>query len=244
MAGTDNEIEQQLAEQAGVYAAVEETATEVVLSGMIGSEEQRQAAMDIVAAIAPGKRIIDNLEVVDELPEGLDSLVPNGSEGDSASGTSVGQGFEPGDFSDQVIRHDTMGAAGPSGFTNDEDISEGDDVFVPPTDPVLSREGELLGGFGFSSDDSVSVETSTQGKRLSDGEIAAAIRRELREDAATTDLEIHVSVEQGVAELRGRVTSLDDAEDAEAVASRVPGVVEVRENLEVEDQGLGERLHG
>jgi osmotically-inducible protein OsmY len=237
MVGSRNDIETQLSEQAGVYAAVEETATEVVLSGLISSEEQRRAAIDIVSAIAPSKRIIDNLEVVDVLPEALGNLhVSTSSEGSFAGatpGTSDREGLEPGDFSDQVIHHDTLGAAGPSGFTNDEDSSEGEEVYVPPTDPVLTREGKILGGFEFSADDSVSVETSTLGARLSDGSIAEAIRRELREDAATTDLEIHVSVERGVAELRGSVASLDDAENAEAVARRVPGVVEVKENLEV-----------
>ena len=237
MRDSTKDIERQLAEQVGVHAAVEETATEVVLSGLISSEEQRQEAMDIVTAIAPGKRIIDSLDVVDVVPEALRDLqvspsLEGGSE-DAAPATSDEESLEPGDFSDQSIHHDTLGVTGPSGFTNDEDISEGEDVYVPPTDPVLTTEGEFLGGFGFSSDESVAVETSTQGERLSDGSIAEAIRRELREDAATTYLEIHVSVERGVAELRGSVTSLDDAENAEAVAIRVPGVVEVKENLEV-----------
>lgn len=239
MAGTSNDIEDQLAQQAGVYAAVEETATEVVLSGLISSEEQRQAAMDIVSAITPGKRIIDNLEVVDVLPEALGSLhVSTASEGgfrSATSGTSDSEALEPGDFSDQIILNNALGAAGPSGTTDDEDISEGEEVYVPPTDPVVTREGEFLGGFQLSSDDSVAVETSTLGDRLGDGAIAAAIRQELREDAATTDLQIHVSVERGVAELRGSVNSLDDAENAEAVANRVPGVVEVKENLEVQN---------
>ena len=237
MAEEGRNLEHELAQQAGVYAAVEETATEVVLSGLINSEEQRQAAIDIVSALAPLKRIVDNLEVVDIMPEAFGSTtVSNGPAGSFDGDTSEAdesESLEAGDFSDQVIRHDTMGAAGPSGFTDDEDISEGDDVYVPPTDPVLTPDGQILGGFEFSSDESASVETSTTGDRLSDGSIAEAIRRELREDAATTYLEIHVSVEDGVAELRGTVTSLDDAENAEAVALRVPGVIDVKENLEV-----------
>lgn len=239
MAGTKNVIEQELAEEAGVYAAVEETATQVVLSGLISSEEQRQAALDIVSAMTPTKLIIDNLEVVDVLPEGLDSLNVSTASADgfesAQAETAESEGLEPGDFGNQVIHSNTLGAAGPSGFTSDEDISEGEEVYVPPTDPVLTPEGEILGGFGFSSDDSVTVETSSFGDRLSDGAIAVAIRQELREDASTTDLEIYVSVEGGVAELRGSVTSLDDAENAEAVASRISGVVEVKENLEVQN---------
>jgi osmotically-inducible protein OsmY len=238
MAGTTSDIEHQLAQQAGVYAAVEETATEVVLSGLISSEEQRQAAMDIVFAIRPGKRITDNLEVVDVLPEHLGgwhiSTASQGGFQGATPATSDSEALEPGDFSDQAILNNALGAAGPSGTTEDEDISEGEEVYVPPTDPVATREGEFLGGFQLSSDDSVVMDTSALGARLSDGAIAAAIRQELREDAATADLQIHVSVERGVAELRGTVASLDDAENAEAVAGRVPGVVEVKENLDVQ----------
>jgi osmotically-inducible protein OsmY len=62
---------------------------------------------------------------------------------------------------------------------------------------------------------------------------ADAIRRELREDAATTDLVIEVVVEQGIARLRGRVPGLEDADNAEAVAARVPGLRDVVEELEV-----------
>lgn len=53
---------------------------------------------------------------------------------------------------------------------------------------------------------------------------------ELREDAATTDLRVDVLVWDGVVRLRGTVPTLEDADNAEAVAARVPGV---REELEV-----------
>jgi osmotically-inducible protein OsmY len=66
-----------------------------------------------------------------------------------------------------------------------------------------------------------------------DEAIADDVRRELREDALTTDLEIRVLVRSGVAYLYGSVATLDDVEAAEEVASRVPGVIEVREELEV-----------
>ena len=69
--------------------------------------------------------------------------------------------------------------------------------------------------------------------RPGDEAIADAIRRELREDALTTDLTIRVTVRDGVAHLRGSVPSLDDAESAEEVAGRVPGVREVIEELDV-----------
>jgi len=59
------------------------------------------------------------------------------------------------------------------------------------------------------------------------------VRRRLAEDAATTDLTIVVAVRNGVAHLRGQVTDLDDADNAENVAASVPGIREVVEELEV-----------
>jgi osmotically-inducible protein OsmY len=59
----------------------------------------------------------------------------------------------------------------------------------------------------------------------------------LREDSTTTALEIEVAVDEGIVHLTGRVPSLDDAESAEEVAARVPGVVDVEEELEVADLG-------
>jgi osmotically-inducible protein OsmY len=40
-------------------------------------------------------------------------------------------------------------------------------------------------------------------------------------------------VRNGVVTLRGRVTSIDEAEEAEGIASDVPGVLEVNEQLEI-----------
>ena len=48
-------------------------------------------------------------------------------------------------------------------------------------------------------------------------------------------LEIDVRVERGVVRLSGEAQSLEDAESAEEVPARVPGVVEVLEDLEVAD---------
>ena len=59
------------------------------------------------------------------------------------------------------------------------------------------------------------------------------MRRELAEDSATADLSIFVAVRNGVAHLRGQVADLDDADNAEEVAARVPGIREVVEELDV-----------
>ena len=91
----------------------------------------------------------------------------------------------------------------------------------------------MLGGFSASSMDEVEPEASTLDRQFGDEAIADAIRRELREDAATTELQIDVLVRDGIVRLRGSVPTLDDADNAEAVASRVAGVREVVEELDV-----------
>ena len=66
-----------------------------------------------------------------------------------------------------------------------------------------------------------------------DEALIEAVQLELREDASTTAFELEVTVEQGVATLRGEVQDLEDDENAIAVAARVPGVREVRDELRV-----------
>lgn len=111
---------------------------------------------------------------------------------------------------------------------------EGEDgePYFPPTDPVLTTdehgEPQMLGGFSSGSMDDVHVAHSSD-HQLGDEAIAAAIRRELAQDAATMDLKLHVEVRNGVASLSGRVDGMEDGENAEEVASRVPGVKEVRD---------------
>lgn len=138
-------------------------------------------------------------------------------------------------FNDQTLLSDPVAAAGPSGSAEDQ-VQEGDDVYTPPTDPVvttdLSGRTQVLGGFSTDALESVEVERSSDG-RLGDEAIEEAILRELREDAATTDLDVRVTVREGVAHLHGQVPTLDDAESAEEVAARVPGVKEVVEELEI-----------
>jgi osmotically-inducible protein OsmY len=115
----------------------------------------------------------------------------------------------------------------------DDDISEGDEAYVPPVDPVRRRDGDFLGGFSASSLDSVAVPHSASDGQPGDEAIAETLRRELLEDAATTDLEVQVSVSQGIVRLRGAVPTLDDAESVEEVAFRIEGVIDVLDELEI-----------
>ena len=80
---------------------------------------------------------------------------------------------------------------------------------------------------------SIEVEQSAEDTRPGDEALAEAIARELREDASTTSLAVDVFVRRGIVHLRGWVPGLEDADNAEAVAARVPGVVDVVDELEV-----------
>jgi osmotically-inducible protein OsmY len=238
MSAVTQRIEHELASQADVYAAVEEQDDALVITGIIESEEQRLVAFDIVQMIAPDKRIIDDLELDASLPDVIeDGHVISATIGDApiadTGATEPTDALEPGDFTDQRILENPYGASGPGYTATDEDISEGEEVFVPPIDPTRDAHNEVLGGYATSAMDEVDVERSSDG-RLGESAIEEAIVRELAEDAATNSLEIEVAVRHGIARLRGRVTDVLDVENATEVASRVPGVVDVLDEIEVE----------
>jgi hypothetical protein len=146
----------------------------------------------------------------------------------------AGGEFEP-DFTDQVAMNDPSEASGANGSGAEDPASDGDAVYTPPIDPVVTTDEhgrtEILGGFG--SEEDLLPDRSASDGRVGDEALADAVRRRLAEDAATTDLTIVVAVRNGVAHLRGQVTDLDDADNAESVAASVPGVREVVEELDV-----------
>jgi osmotically-inducible protein OsmY len=231
------EIESRIAAEAEVYVAVEEDEGMLVLSGIVGGEGERQAALDIAASLAPDRRIEDNMELSDALPRLAGDIELAESDVAGMRGATPGleqeEGLEPGDFTDQPLLTDPLAAAGagPTGLDTDV-VSEGGDAYVPPMDPVGGSR-RLIGGFEMSSMDSVEVELSALDNLPGDEGIADAIRLELGEDAATAGLPIRVTVRRGIVRLSGVVETLDDADNAAEVASRVPGVVEVREELDV-----------
>lgn len=125
--------------------------------------------------------------------------------------------------------------------TTDTAESAAEDVpFFAPTDPPVIRapradEGyQVAGGFAETSLDApIGLEQLPRQLLSSDEEIGRLVRMALSEDAGTTDLPIRVHVHRGIVHLRGVVQSLAEVELAEGVASQVPGVEEVREELEV-----------
>jgi len=228
-------LEQQLAE-AGLQVTVERSDGALVLNGIVDSEESRQAAEDIVTEAMPDARIDNQLDIESVLPTDIDAFSggdPTAEMADSAS--DIQAELEP-DFTNRPGMSDPIEASGASS-SDAEDPAESGEVYTPPIDPVLRTDqhgaAHVLGGFEVDSFDDAPVDRSAMDRAPGDEALADAIRRELAEDAATTELDIFVAVRNGVAHLRGHVADLDDADNAEAVAARVPGVRDVVEELEV-----------
>ena len=181
----------------------------VLLEGSVASDEQSYSLETAVRAI-PGVRSVSN-----------DLMV----EGFSASIDNVVDGVD--------LTPDFTSEAGTDDFL--ESVSEAE-PYIPPTDPVVksdrSTDGiEMLGGFAETADEDAAL-SNLPGLPRGDDEIREAVLSALHRDAATTDLFIDVEVEDGVAYLRGVVPSLEDADMA--VTARVPGVLEVQEELEIQ----------
>jgi hypothetical protein len=154
----------------------------------------------------------------------------------SGSGIDVRSPDVDPNFTDQEMLTDPMAAVGDRDGLTDP-VADGDEVYVPPTDPVVTTgargETEVLGGFSETAAESIMPAHSASDGQIGDEAIADAVRAAMQHDSATTDLAIRVVVRRGVVHLRGSVPDLDDAENAEAVARRVEGIVDVVEELEV-----------
>ncbi|MGH2610627.1 MAG: BON domain-containing protein [Tepidiformaceae bacterium] len=235
MSTLTKQIERRLEDEAGIVISVEEEAGRIVLSGRVETEDLKETAAEIAAEFAPEYPLQNELDVIQVMPAELGDLelaeIRTGMMEGATEGTREDEALEPGDFTDQPTLNYAGAAGGPSTSLDYDAVSEGDEAYVPPTDPVGTNT-EVIGGFQHSSLDSIEVERSSDGT-LGDEAIADAIRRELREDAATTDLALDVEVFEGVVTLRGSVPLLEDAENAEAVAATVPGVIEVADETEV-----------
>lgn len=215
----------------------------VHLVGRVDSPRLHQAAIDLVEGL-PGLSGIDDqidYEVIapDMATEPLDDDEQFGYADEEALDDDISD-TDP-TFMEEVSTRDFQ-----------EVIEEGG-VWFPPTDPVVEpstgpQELGVVGGFQPTSmEEDTDVEEDEafeQGVPLGDGdrvmvrdddEIRDDVMRELHEDAETIDLRLDVQVINGIVYLRGRVPTVEDAESAEAVASRVPGIVEVRDLTEVED---------
>ncbi len=210
-----------------VYADVKDGVVHLV--GEVNTGDQRAEIAGTVREIEGVKAVQNELTVEFVPPEGARLVYhPELPSELGELGSDISLGGTEYDFNDPVGTTDAM-----------ESSAEAE-PFFPPTDLVVApapetAEGyEVVGGFSATSMDELSEgEVPVSGVARGDEEIADDVRRELREDAGTTDLRVRVTVRDGVVYLRGRVSSLQDAEAAEEVAARVPGVVEVREELTI-----------
>lgn len=234
-------IERQIAQEAGVHIVVAEANGALLLSGAVPTAEDRARAVAIAARLAGGLRIENGLEVRRLVAEGIEGTAGlnagalNSDELRESPPPILSSDLDAG--TNQVpLETDASDVVDPTVYDAVDPVEE-DPAYFAPTDPVITegREGdvEVLGGWEPTSDSSETVPASAEDNQPGDEALAEAITRELREDAATTALPIDVQVERGVAHLRGRVADLTDAENAESVASRVPGVRAVVEELDV-----------
>lgn len=224
-------------EEAGVSLASEVRDGRLILSGQVDSEEYRQAALDVATALAEpeGLGVEDAIEVLELSPD--DAFI-GGDRGDDLGGGEFAYAepdanpsaqFDPAFETEPDFTGDT-------GTSDPQEAAAEAEPYFPPTDPVVrpsttDQQLAVVGGFEATATDDLD---GTAGFDVrNDDDLAQAVHRELAEDALTIDLPIRVEVVDGVVVLRGEVPSLEDAENAEAVASRVGGVQEVREELTV-----------
>jgi len=226
-------------ESAGIHLGSEIRDGAIILSGQVIQPGDHQAALDVAHAVADpvGLAVEDAIEEMDEEVE---------SSFENAGGDEV-VAYDQDAMRDAIV----VGAEGPLeidpdftgdvGTTDAQLAAEEGVPYFPPTDPVVRVDDdgndpeslEVVGGFAESSmeedDDPATVFPSI------DDDVAEAVVRELRQDAATADLVewIRVSARGGIVTLTGRVETLEDADEVAAVAERVDGVVEVQEELDV-----------
>lgn len=214
----------------------------VTLEGVVLTEEERQAAIDLTSYVAGVVNIVERLEVMEFEADHPDALLGRPTRPDEWD-----PGTEPDDFGELSVSLDEIATADAgrvqNDWTTDERVAIQDGAtYFPPTDPPTDLsddpEGiEVASGFQSTSlDDNIlrPDEDDIPGYiDVRDGEIVDNVVRELNEDASTTHLSIHVASVRGTVFLTGYVSDPYDSDNAAAVAERVPGVREVVDRLVV-----------
>ena len=128
-----------------------------------------------------------------------------------------------------------------AGETDDPNVAaEEGRTWVPPIDPPVipsdDPEGiEIAAGFGASAIDQPFDDDNRSEEIYSEDEMSARVRDALRADSATSRYadEVAIGTVAGRVALRGVVDDIDDTDNMIEVASRVNGVVEVIDELDV-----------
>jgi osmotically-inducible protein OsmY len=238
---------QQLLDEARIPVAVVVEDGVAHLIGAVPSERVRQAAIDLASADRQIKRVEDEMNEEVVSPDMVSEPVDDDGEFGYVDDQTTSDAFPDEDADFQAENEDDFDST-----LDYEEVLEDRETYFPPTDPVVepqrnSAELEVVGGFQSESTDDTdedeaeayaeSVPLATGDRLLvrDDEDIRDDVIRELREDALTTDFELNVDVRRGVVFLSGRLQTLDDAENAQAVAARVPGVIDVEDRTETDE---------
>lgn len=232
---TPAEIAERIDLDLDIPVVIEEDGESLVVSAMVETESEKLAVLDLLEMLSDGRPVEDNIEATSALPgeAGGLHLARSATSGiDATEGLSEEDAIEPGDFMDRRGSTDAVAASGAGATGYDEDEAESGDLsYSPPIDPVAGMR-TVIGGFSVSSTEAETERSALGG--YGDEAIKEAIERELREDSSTAELTLRVRVSRGRVRLRGRVPTIDDADNAANVAERVPGVREVVDELDVE----------
>lgn len=245
--GNDNDelaqrIQQRLRDHIGADITVGVGKDAVYLSGRVPSATSRDVAGAVAREMAGGMGVENDLVVERMLPrDRIEIDSPDLGEAplyEHVTGPEENIGKLPPEFTGQPLESNPAAAAD-AGVEDNPPVAP-DDTYFPPTDPPVDTSPdrddnrEFLGGFAPTSMEGMDVERSAEDNRPGDEALVDAVRQALADDASTTALPLDVVVERGIAHLRGAVPDLVDAENAEAVASEVPGIVDVVDETTVE----------
>jgi hypothetical protein len=225
----------------------------VHLVGVVSSREMHDAVLELARRVDGVLEVDASLEYEVVAPDSAFEAPDEDREFGYADQTAILD-----DVSDTEI---DFAARPQEARPDDQQAFDDAEPYSPPTDPVVRpgrkpRELQVIGGFQSSSMDELAEQRDAEtGSELGepgwlvewedvgdeadwllnreDEDIRNDVIRELHEDSLTIDLNLGVSVTGGVVFLRGLVPTSDDASNAEDVAARVPGVVEVRDRTRV-----------
>lgn len=243
MSTTDQAIEQRIRElldDAGIPVAVVVEHRVARLIGPVDSTRLRDAAVDLASSVENVRSVEDEMTYEVISPD----MVTEPPDDDEQFGYADRASLE-----DNVPDEEDDFAADVGTVDQIKVIEEGATYF-PPVDPVVEpvrsdQELEIVGGFQAEATDdteeeeaeafaeSVPFDAEDRLIERDDDDIHDDVVRELHEDSETMTLNLRVNVRRGVVFLHGNVQSIDDAENAEAVASRIPGVVRVEDRTEI-----------
>ncbi len=245
---TDQDIQREIEDviaRVGVPLEVTVENGVVKLEGVVLSEEEREAVVDLLRLIPGVRDVEDSLIVVEELegeePDVLYGMLTHPEDPDLLPGEVVED--EDSGIPDKITTYDPGRVE--DDWTTDERVAVQEAMpYFPPTDPAVDiaddRPENIQVTTGFQAtamDDDAEYEDETVDDDgiVRDAALVDAVVRELNEDSSTTHLNIHVASVRGVVVLTGFVSSQTDADLAEAVADRVPGVRFVADRLIVSD---------